>query len=696
MDGNPDQGGKLPRPDASCPADAAGGGVCPLNFCGQLKPASALPSTQVPQSGADSLCGTRICVVGPVLASRRRVPAVVCRRRSRTRIPFGMACSPDPGAGDALRRRFAVHHGGRVPAEPVLQRDVPQRRRLPDGGALPRAARRRRCPAAARPLVGMCTPESKIIGTRLRARSRLRRRRGLSLRRRALELPGLPRRRRHQVAGPGVRRPGRVPQRRVLRPRLARRQRREPRRLLGRVHRQQRLRRRPALRASGRRQQRHAERSAGRPGVGLLPHAVRADAGAGVRERRQLRRAPERLRRLRYDATASATRRPRRRAPPAPRTRSARWAANAAWARASPAATARRSAAPPAPTSGVNACPGTGSTCAQRGGPDEPISGCYEGCTPSDAGNTCSRASAGYACESPRARHAAVGLSGGQRDVTVRAPFAALVAVAVAAGSARALAQSRSADAPPPPPSAGHGRPRGGARAAASPAPPAPPAPAEVAGEPAASPAQARASARFPTADATPAASDHDAVVGHVGIEARRFDPGPLPLTLRAGLGCPLGATCDRGVDGRARGALLVDAQLRLERRPRLRGRRRADGDGGARHLLRLRSDRRPVDAARQLAAPGDRRPAPSWRSSGSGRARRTRAGARPCSRCAARWRRSCTSGSSACRRCRSGCSPGMRFQYESAAGTRLWSIGVIGDGSVWDALTNLYVRYYL
>ena len=43
MDANPDQGGKLPRPDASCPADAAGGGVCPLNFCGQLKPASALP-----------------------------------------------------------------------------------------------------------------------------------------------------------------------------------------------------------------------------------------------------------------------------------------------------------------------------------------------------------------------------------------------------------------------------------------------------------------------------------------------------------------------------------------------------------------------------------------------------------------------------------------------------------------------------
>jgi hypothetical protein len=45
-----------------------------------------------------------------------------------------------------------------------------------------------------------------------------------------------------------------------------------------------------------------------------------------------------------------------------------------------------------------------------------------------------------------------------------------------------------------------------------------------------------------PTADETPAASDHDAVVGHVGIEARRFDPGPVPLSLRDGLGCPMGA----------------------------------------------------------------------------------------------------------------------------------------------------------
>jgi hypothetical protein len=52
-------------------------------------------------------------------------------------------------------------------------------------------------------------------------------------------------------------------------------------------------------------------------------------------------------------------------------------------------------------------------------------------------------------------------------------------------------------------------------------APPAPPEPGPI-----------------PTQDATPAASDHDAVVGHLGIAARRLDPGPLPLALRPGQGC--------------------------------------------------------------------------------------------------------------------------------------------------------------
>jgi hypothetical protein len=38
----------------------------------------------------------------------------------------------------------------------------------------------------------------------------------------------------------------------------------------------------------------------------------------------------------------------------------------------------------------------------------------------------------------------------------------------------------------------------------------------------------------------------------------------------------------------------------------------------------------------------------------------------------------------------------GLGFRYESVPDSRVWSIGVIGAGSVWGALSNLFVRYYL
>jgi hypothetical protein len=38
----------------------------------------------------------------------------------------------------------------------------------------------------------------------------------------------------------------------------------------------------------------------------------------------------------------------------------------------------------------------------------------------------------------------------------------------------------------------------------------------------------------------------------------------------------------------------------------------------------------------------------------------------------------------------------GLGLQYESVSDTRVWSVGVLGGGSVWGTLTNLFVRYYL
>ena len=52
---------------------------------------------------------------------------------------------------------------------------------------------------------------------------------------------------------------------------------------------------------------------------------------------------------------------------------------------------------------------------------------------------------------------------------------------------------------------------------------------------------------------------------------------------------------------------------------------------------------------------------------------------------------------SSACRRCRSACSRACGFQYESVRGhPRSGRSACIGGDSVWGALSNLFVRYYL
>ena len=208
--------------------------------------------------------------------------------------------------------------------------------------------------------------------------------------------------------------------------------------------------------------------------------------------------------------------------------------------------------------------------------------------------------------------------------------------------------------------------------------------------------APARGRSRPPTR--APAASDHDAVVGHVGIAARRFDPGPLPLALRAGFGCPADMTtpCD-GDAGGARRPLLDERAT-----SRSTAASRSAVGGGSRRRRRLSTPTSASGrswASRCCSATGATwrsAPAPSWRvvwfRPAGGRHRQHDA----CSSCAPPSRRSCTSASSASPRCRSACTAGRGFQYESAPAARLWSVGVIGGGSVWGALSNLFVRYYL
>ena len=89
-----------------CPADAMGGGECPINFCGTLKRPSALPMNQVRRAPTPICNQGRSCVVGAELPSGDGFADL--RRPARGALAFGAACSPRSGAGAALRRRDSL------------------------------------------------------------------------------------------------------------------------------------------------------------------------------------------------------------------------------------------------------------------------------------------------------------------------------------------------------------------------------------------------------------------------------------------------------------------------------------------------------------------------------------------------------------------------------------------------------------
>jgi hypothetical protein len=164
--GNPDAGMdqnvKLERPDATCPMDAMGGGQCPVNFCGQAK--VGLPSNQFPQSGADSLCGARICKVGPELATGDGFQ-LACVDANAAGLAFGAACSPDPAQGMRCADDSLCITAPDFPQSPFCSR------MCRNDDDCPRAARCVERPTdtaltdGRRPVIGMCVPESKIAGT---------------------------------------------------------------------------------------------------------------------------------------------------------------------------------------------------------------------------------------------------------------------------------------------------------------------------------------------------------------------------------------------------------------------------------------------------------------------------------------------------------------------------------------------------
>jgi hypothetical protein len=89
-----------PRRDAHpidyyCAADAMGGGVCPINFCGTLETAAALALNPpgYGESGADSICNSgRVCVVGAPVAAGNAFQ-LTCVAPISGALPYGAPCS---------------------------------------------------------------------------------------------------------------------------------------------------------------------------------------------------------------------------------------------------------------------------------------------------------------------------------------------------------------------------------------------------------------------------------------------------------------------------------------------------------------------------------------------------------------------------------------------------------------------------
>jgi hypothetical protein len=237
---------------------------------------------------------------------------------------------------------------------------------------------------------------------------------------------------------------------------------------------------------------------------------------------------------------------------------------------------------------------------------------------------------------------------------------------------------------------------------AAAPAPtPAvvPPAPvaAPVEPTPAPQPAEPTPPGPVPTSDAssTPAESDHDAVVRHVGIELRRMDAGPFAFDLRAGTGCPAAQTTPCRVE---LGALAL--RFWQSRNLAITG-GLALGFGGGRDMNRALDSYVGIGPIagfslllgnwRHLAVSASPEASfvyfkPGGDSTSSTKVVSLRAALEG----------ELHFGFVGVPALSVGMVTGLGFRWVSTSDSRVWSIGAVGPDSVWGVLTNLFVRYYL
>jgi hypothetical protein len=229
------------------------------------------------------------------------------------------------------------------------------------------------------------------------------------------------------------------------------------------------------------------------------------------------------------------------------------------------------------------------------------------------------------------------------------------------------------------------------------PAPAVEPPPSPVMGAaPAAATAAPPAAARpapVPTADATAAPSDHDAVVEHVGIEVRRLDPVPFALALRTPNGCPVAQTTPCTVDMGA-----IEARYWATRNLGLAG-GLALAFGGGRDLGRSLDTYFGIGPVvgmslllgnwRHLAVSASPDASIVW--------------FRPAGGATSTWLidlRAAVEGELhfgfiGVPALSVGIVSGLGFRFESTPDTRVWSVAIIGANSVASTLSTLFLRYY-
>lgn len=151
--------------DYYCAADAMGGGVCPINFCGTLETANALalnPNTYG-ESGADSICnGGRVCVVGaPVPAGNAF--QLTCVAPLSGALAYGAACSTTAAGMQCASDSLCIASPD-FPTQPFCSTMCRNDADCPAPSSCleyPTVT----APDSSAAKVGYCTPSSKIAGT---------------------------------------------------------------------------------------------------------------------------------------------------------------------------------------------------------------------------------------------------------------------------------------------------------------------------------------------------------------------------------------------------------------------------------------------------------------------------------------------------------------------------------------------------